>query len=156
MIDSKNQALKYMLTFRKTELLVASEIKQETGKIVKNLYFTDDGVERFDHKHDEERGTYTCGYCHKPLKRQDILKRHLAGCTARAVIDTMIRTDMKEYEVKQDDNRLELMMPYNEERGLRMYISGPPRCGKSHLIGQIIREYTLHFPEEDIFILSSR
>ena len=46
------------------------------------------------------------------------------------------------------------MMPYNDERGLRMYISGPPRCGKSHLIGQLIREYVRHHPKRLIYMFS--
>ena len=46
------------------------------------------------------------------------------------------------------------MMPYNQERGLRMFISGPPRCGKSHLIGEILREYIRHYPKRPIYLFS--
>jgi predicted AAA+ superfamily ATPase len=66
-------------------------------------------------------------------------------------MDKIDSVKFKEYTVKDPSHRLELMMPYNDERGLRMYISGPPRCGKSYLIGQLIREYIRHYPKREIF-----
>ena len=35
-----------------------------------------------------------------------------------------------------------------------MFISGPPRCGKSHLIGEILREYIRHYPKRPIYLFS--
>ena len=46
------------------------------------------------------------------------------------------------------------MMPYNNERGLRMYIVGPPICGKSHLIGQLLMYYIRHYPYRPIYLFS--
>ena len=69
-------------------------------------------------------------------------------------MDKLGTVKFKEFTVNDPQHRLELMMPYNEERGLRMYISGPPRCGKSHLIGQLLREYIRHYPKREIFLFS--
>ena len=78
----------------------------------------------------------------------------MKSCMALVITEKFLTQDFKQYEVKDENNRLELMMPYNQERGLRMFISGPPRCGKSHLIGEILREYVRHYPKRPIYLFS--
>ena len=72
----------------------------------------------------------------------------------RIITQRFLNSDFKEYQVTANDSRLELMVPYNQERGLNMYISGPPRCGKKHLIGQLMREYIRHHPNRNIYLFS--
>ena len=106
------------------------------------------------HKHDEENGKHTCGFCHKTVTRKQNLERHIKTCPVRIITERFETRDFKSYEVQQDNHRLILMMPYNRERGLKMYISGPPRCGKSHFIGNNLIEYVRHFPKRNIYLFS--
>ena len=78
----------------------------------------------------------------------------MKSCIARVITDRFENHNFKEYSVISEDNRLELMMPYNNEKGLRMNIDGPPRCGKSHLIGQTLREYVRHHQDRPIYLFS--
>jgi len=141
-----------MLTFRETDLLVAAELDENT-QIVKEIYYTEPNDKPTD-KHDEKTGKYNCGYCGKQLGRKDTLINHKKLCLVRIMTEKFETRNFKEYETKQENHRLELMMPYNKERGLRMYISGPPRCGKSYLIGQTIKEYVRHNPKRKIYLFS--
>jgi hypothetical protein len=144
-----------MLTVRKGEYLVAAEIDSEYN-IRKEIYYTNDTKAPPEHKHNKETDRFTCGYCSKQITRQDSFKKHLKICVRRMIHDEMSDPTVmfKSYETTRDGHRLELMMPYNHERGLRMYISGPPRCGKSHLIGQLLREYIRHHPKRSIYLFS--
>ena len=141
-----------MLTFRRTNLIVAAELN-ENYTINKEIYYTEP-TENHDNKHDENADRFTCGYCKKSFRQKQYFRKHYSGCAVMLITEKIYNQDFKHYEVTQDANRLELMMPYNDERGLRMYISGPPRCGKSHLIGQLIREYVRHHPKRPIYLFS--
>ena len=141
-----------MLTFRETDLIVAAELDKEYN-IRKRIFFTEPR-DKPAHKHNEQTDQFTCGYCDRTVKRKDTFRNHLKLCTARVIMEKIGTNDFKQFVVNQEDHRLELMMPYNHERGLRMYISGPPRCGKSHLVGQIIREYVRHNPKRKIYLFS--
>ena len=141
-----------MLTFKETDLIVAAEIDQ-SYRIRKEIYFTEEKNE-LKTEHDEMTNKYKCGFCNKWIKRKDAFNLHQRGCTAKILTERFETNYFKQYQVIQPDRRLELMMPYNLERGLRMYISGPPRSGKSHLIGQLIREYIRHHPDRNIFMFS--
>jgi hypothetical protein len=144
-----------MLTTIETDLLIAAEIDGKYN-IRKEVYYTETTTDEPKHEHNKETNVYTCGYCTKPIKRHDSFKNHLKICVGRIVHQKLNEHTVrfKSYEVKRDGHRMELMMPYNHERGMRMYISGPPRCGKSHLIGQILREYTQHHPKRSIYLFS--
>ena len=115
-----------MLTFRETNLLVASEL-DERYRIKREIYYSDN-VREVKHIHNEQTDRYTCGYCNRSIKEKAHFRRHLRGCNVRIITENILTKDFKQYEVTQDTNRLELMMPYNPERGIRMYISGAPRC----------------------------
>ena len=143
-----------MLTFRETNLLVASEL-DERYRIKKEIYYSDTARD-VKHIHNEQTDRFTCGYCNKSIRRIDSFKKHLNGCTVRIITESFQNKDFKQYEVTQDNNRLELMMPYNPERGIRMYISGPPRCGKSYLIrSNNKRIYQTSSKEKNILIFTS-
>ena len=109
-----------MLTFRETNLLVASEL-DERFKIKREIYYSDNARD-VKHIHYEQTDRYTCGYCNKSIKRKNNFTSHLKGCNVRIITESFQNKDSKQYEVTQDNNRLELMMPYNPERGIRMYI----------------------------------
>ena len=67
-----------MLTFRITNLIVASEINSQTFNIKKEIFYTEERDNpEYKHKRDENTGRYTCGYCTKTFSRIDIFKRHL-------------------------------------------------------------------------------
>ena len=126
-----------MLTLRETPLIVASVIDSRNYNIINSIYFVQKSDTTYQHSHDIEHDAHTCGYCNKVVKRKYNFERHLKICSVKIIIDKLDTVKFKEFKVKEPEYRLELMMPYNDERGLRMYISGPPRCGKSHLIGQL-------------------
>ena len=141
-----------MLTFKETDLLVAAEL-DDKSKIIKEIYYTEPKDKPKD-RHDEKTGKFYCGYCDKQLSRKDVLINHKKLCVVKIMTEKFESNYFKAYETTQETHRLELMMPYNKERGLRMYISGPPRCGKSYLIGQIIKEYVRHHPKRKIYLFS--
>ena len=67
-----------MLTFRVTNLIIASEINSQTFNIKKEIFFTEERENpEYKHKHDENTGRYTCGYCNKTYIRKDNYVRHL-------------------------------------------------------------------------------
>ena len=111
-----------MLTFRDTNLLVASEL-DERFRIKREIYYSDTARD-VKHNHDEQTDRYICAYCNKSIKVKDNFKRHLRGFIARIITEKIESKNFKQYEVTQDNNRLELMMPDNSERGIRMYRGG--------------------------------
>jgi len=141
-----------MLTCRETDLLLASEL-DERFRIKKELFYTAP-KDLPKHTHNEQTGKYTCGFCNKSFGRKDYLTKHINSCPVRILTERFEHRDFKSYEVQQDTHRLKLMMPYNPERGIRMYISGPPRSGKSYLIGQLMRECVRHQPKRTIYLFS--
>ena len=100
-----------MLTFRETDLHVASEL-DDKYRIKKEIYYIDP-KDKPKHKHDEQTDKFTCGYCNKQLKRKDVFKKHLNGCTVRIITERFETNNFKQYEVQQENNRLELMMPFD-------------------------------------------
>ena len=141
-----------MLTFRETDLLVSAELDPHFH-IRREIYYRPHQEDHQD-EHDSSTDRYRCGYCSKWIRRIDNFKSHQAGCAVRIITQRFLTSDFKEYTVSHPDHRMELMVPYNPERGLRMYISGPPRCGKSHLIGLLLREYVRHHPNRNIYLFS--
>ena len=144
-----------MLTTRETNLIVASVIDTLNYNIIKSIYFVQDSeTDLYQHSHDDQHDSHKCGYCNKVVKRKYNFTRHLQICPVKIIMDKLETVKLKEFAIQDTNHRLELMMPYNDERGLRMYIAGPPRCGKSHLIGQLLREYIRHYPKREIFLFS--
>ena len=140
-----------MLTFRETDTVVAAD-KDSSNRTTRLIYYYLPNDRLFEHTEDTTTDRFTCGFCKRSIKRKSNFHVHLKGCTARIIIENIASKDFEEYTAQ---NRLELMMPYNPEKGLRMYISGPPGCGKSYLIGQTIREYTKQFPKRVIYLFSA-
>ena len=61
-----------MLTFRETNLLVASEL-DERYRIKREIYYYDTARD-VKHIHNEQTDRYTCGYCNKSIKVKDNFK----------------------------------------------------------------------------------
>ena len=151
-----------MLSFKESDLILAS-ILDEKYNIIRSIYFhnpTELAIEPLpsDVSVQSDTAKVKCEYCTNIFSNKYNLKRHQKICAVRIVLEIIDKrntaTRFKEYIITNPNHRMELMMPYNDERGLRMYISGPPRCGKSYLIGQLIREYIRHHPKREIFLFS--
>ena len=54
-----------MLTFRETDLLIASEINEQF-RIKKEIFYTEPKSMPV-HKHDEDNGKHNCGFCNKTV-----------------------------------------------------------------------------------------
>ena len=69
-----------MLTFRRTDLIVASEL-DSNKRIKKDIYYTSEG-NKYKPLYDKETNGYTCPFCFKVLHRKDVYQRHDKACIA--------------------------------------------------------------------------
>ena len=104
-----------MLTFREKNLLDASAL-DERYRIKREVYYSNTARD-VKHIHNEQTDRYTFGYCNKNIKRKNNFSSNLKGFNVTIITENILNKDFKQYEVTQDNNRLELMMPYNPERG---------------------------------------
>lgn len=133
-----------MLTCRETGTFICQEINP-AGKTENRIYYHDNGKIKQEYNEQEDR--YLCHYCHKWIRRKDAFISHQKGCKVRIIMEQINQhIDFKEYTCTSF-NHLQLCLPFkgieqgHAPLGLRMYISGPARCGKSTLISKLMLQY---------------
>jgi len=60
----------------------------------------------------------------------------------------------KEYEVRNSENRLELLFHFNPGKQMKMYIPGPSGVGKSYLTAQFMKEYVRRYVDRKVYFFS--